>query len=102
MGGWVICFGSRSLARMLLYFTYPLAGNDLLINSLLGLSLIHISRVIEAAGFKTRGCPSIIEQVALASPHTSAAICCLSSKGKPQPWKFTAERIMSSRLKTML
>ena len=26
MGGWVICFGSRSLARMLLYFTYPLAG----------------------------------------------------------------------------
>ena len=32
MGGWVICFGSRSLARMLLYFTYPLTGNDLLIN----------------------------------------------------------------------
>lgn len=46
MGGWVICFGSRSLARMLLYFTYPLAGNDLLINSLLGALVLISTQVV--------------------------------------------------------
>ncbi len=45
MGGWVICFGSRSLARML-YFTYPLAGNDLLINSLLGALVLISTQVV--------------------------------------------------------
>ena len=46
MGGWVICFGSRSLARMLLYFTYPLTGNDLLINSLLGALVLISTQVV--------------------------------------------------------
>lgn len=46
MGGWVICFGSRSLARMLLYFTYPLAGNDLLINSLLEALVLISTQVV--------------------------------------------------------
>lgn len=45
MGG-LICFGSRSLARMLLYFTYPLAGNDLLINSLLGALVLISTQVV--------------------------------------------------------
>lgn len=46
MGGWVICFGSRALARMLLYFTYPLAGNDLLVNSLLGALVLISTQVV--------------------------------------------------------
>lgn len=43
--GWVVCFGSRSVARMLLLYIYPLAGNDLFINSLLS-ALILLSALV--------------------------------------------------------
>lgn len=46
MGGWVICFGMRSVARMLLFFVYPLTGNDLFINSLLGALILVASQVV--------------------------------------------------------
>lgn len=46
MGGWVVCFGSRSMARMLLHFVYPLTGNDLLITSLLGGLVLLSAQVV--------------------------------------------------------
>lgn len=46
MGGWVVCFGSRSVARMLLHFVYPLTGNDLLITSLLGGLVLLSAQVV--------------------------------------------------------
>lgn len=46
MGGWVICFGSRSVARMMLHFVYPLTGNDLLINSVLGALILLSTQVV--------------------------------------------------------
>ncbi|WP_296012910.1 helix-turn-helix transcriptional regulator [uncultured Adlercreutzia sp.] len=46
MAGWVICFGMRSVARMLLFFVYPLTGNDLFINSLLGALILVASQVV--------------------------------------------------------
>ncbi len=46
MGGWIICFGSRSVARMLLHFVYPLTGNDLLITSLLGGLVLLSAQVV--------------------------------------------------------
>lgn len=46
MGGWVVCFGMRSAARMLLLFVYPLTGNDLLINSLLGALILVSAQVV--------------------------------------------------------
>ncbi len=46
MGGWVICFGSRSVARMLLYFVYPLTGNDLLVTALLGALILLSAQVV--------------------------------------------------------
>ncbi|MEC4272767.1 helix-turn-helix transcriptional regulator [Adlercreutzia sp. R25] len=46
LGGWVICFGSRSVARMLLLFVYPLTGNDLLITSLLGGLVLLSAQVV--------------------------------------------------------
>lgn len=46
MGGWIICFGSRSVARMTLHFVYPLAGNDLLITALLGALILLSAQVV--------------------------------------------------------
>lgn len=46
MGGWVVCFGSRAVARMLLYFAYPLTGNDLLVNALLGALVLISTQVV--------------------------------------------------------
>ncbi|KAB1640358.1 response regulator transcription factor [Adlercreutzia muris] len=46
MGGWIICFGSRSVARMALHFTYPLTGNDLLITALLGALILLSAQVV--------------------------------------------------------
>lgn len=46
MGGWIVCFGLRSVARMTLYFTYPLTGNDLLVNSLLGALILLSAQVV--------------------------------------------------------
>lgn len=46
MGGWVVCFGARSIARMVLYFAYPLTGNDLLINSVLGALILLSAQVV--------------------------------------------------------
>ena len=46
MGGWIICFGLRSAARMLLFGVYPLAGNDLLINSVLGALILISTQVV--------------------------------------------------------
>ncbi|MEC4185294.1 helix-turn-helix transcriptional regulator [Adlercreutzia sp. R21] len=46
MGGWVICFGARSVARMLLLGVYPLTGNDLLINSVLGALILLSAQVV--------------------------------------------------------
>ena len=46
MGGWVVCFGVRSVARMVLHFAYPLTGNDLLINSVLGVLILLSAQVV--------------------------------------------------------
>ena len=46
MGGWVVCFGPRSVARMMLHFVYPLTGNDLLINSLIGALILLSTQVV--------------------------------------------------------
>lgn len=48
--GWVVCFGARSVARMLLFWVYPLTGNDFFINSLLG-ALILISTQVALVQF---------------------------------------------------
>lgn len=46
MGGWVVCFGLRSAARMALHFVYPLTGNDLLITALLGALILLSAQVV--------------------------------------------------------
>ena len=46
MGGWIVCFGSRSVARMALHFVYPLTGNDLLITALLGALILLSAQVV--------------------------------------------------------
>lgn len=46
MFGWVVCFGLRSVARMLLLFIYPLTGNDLFINSVLGALILFSALVV--------------------------------------------------------
>lgn len=46
MGGWVVCFGVRSVARMVPHFAYPLTGNDLLINSVLGVLILLSAQVV--------------------------------------------------------
>lgn len=46
LGGWVICFGLRSVARMALHFVYPLTGNDLLITTLLGTLVLLSAQVV--------------------------------------------------------
>lgn len=80
MGGWVICFGSRSLARMLLYFTYPLAGNDLLINSLLG-ALVLISTKWFSCSSCTPSAASRPQRTIVWKPRTSG------SSAKPKPMR---------------
>ena len=46
MFGWVVCFGLRSVARMLLLFIYPLTGNDLFINSVLNALILFSALVV--------------------------------------------------------
>ena len=46
MGGWVVCFGVRSVGRMLLYLVYPLTGNDILVNSVLGALILMSAQVV--------------------------------------------------------
>lgn len=46
MVGWIVCFGSRSIARMLLLYFYPLTGNDLFINSLLSALILFSALVV--------------------------------------------------------
>ena len=46
MGGWIICFGLRSVARMLLFGVYSLTGNDLLITSALGALILISTQVV--------------------------------------------------------
>ena len=46
MGGWVVCFGVRSVGRMLLYLVYPLTGNDILVNSVLGALILVSAQVV--------------------------------------------------------
>lgn len=46
LGGWVVCFGTRSVARMLLLGVYPLTGNDIFINSLLGALILISTQVV--------------------------------------------------------
>ena len=46
LGGWVVCFGLRSVARMMLHFIYPLTGNDLLITTLLGALVLLSAQVV--------------------------------------------------------
>lgn len=46
LGGWIVCFGTRSVARMLLLGVYPLTGNDIFINSLLGALILVSAQVV--------------------------------------------------------
>lgn len=46
MAGWVVCFGIRSVGRMLLLLVYPLTGNDIFINSLLGALILVSAQVV--------------------------------------------------------
>ncbi|MDE8702538.1 helix-turn-helix transcriptional regulator [Adlercreutzia equolifaciens] len=46
LAGWVVCFGTRSVARMLLLGVYPLTGNDIFINSLLGALILISTQVV--------------------------------------------------------
>lgn len=46
MFGWVVRFGLRSVARMLLLFIYPLTGNDLFINSVLNALILFSALVV--------------------------------------------------------
>ena len=86
MGGWVICFGSRSLARMLLYFTYPLAGNDLLINSLLGALVLISTQVVLVQFMHAERGESSAEKPIVWKPRTSG------SRAKPKPMRPSRQR----------
>ena len=86
MGGWVICFGSRSLARMLLYFTYPLAGNDLLINSLLGALVLISTQVVLVQFMHAERGESSAEKPIVWKPRTSG------SSAKPKPMRPSRRR----------
>lgn len=46
LGGWVVCFGTRAVGRMLLLSIYSLTGNDIFINSLLGALILISAQVV--------------------------------------------------------
>lgn len=65
LAGWLVCFGSRGVARMALLAFYPvIEGNDMLVNAIMGALVVFSTQVVLVLfGRVTHGAPESLHDV---------------------------------------
>lgn len=81
MAGWIVWLGCRGVARMTLLLVYPLCGDDLLVNSVMGMMLLISTQVVFGSCLRDAGSQCGLAALDVPVPAPASRVAAEAGRG---------------------